>query len=1088
MDERNNRPVTLMVERDARHADSVNDRVAGLLSDGRASLATRDWEEGTRNSLSVPSESTRLGVKRSKSISDTSSNTSSRVPRRLSFQEAIEQNAPIRSKDSSTRVSTETLKQMRWLRAMGKRHDRTTTHLEKFTRLRVEVDRPKVEFTVIVDKTLTVEYLSHLIEAEYAFKYLLPEKTDHNEEFTIVDVLPLECGLIFDEDMVSLQYSDKVEEVLDLDSKIHVMNAFEGLQTSIEPKFQAAVTSFMEDVDDDTEDNAIVNPLLTAFRRSSIRNTFKPTTQQSRRASEVAKEKIPEETGKLLLAVKEGESEEDELKVAEPLERKISNRSFKGFRTYSMVGATLDDRLQAVLRNTVALDAFQEFCIDEYCVENLIFWLSVEVFQSAPDDLQNLHASFIYQAFIAESAPLRINLSQEVLRDIHIQKGRVDPMLFDEAQQHVYSILKGYSFVRFERSAKWTELMKLRTTDVELYKQSTISVPYFDVFNIPNTLLLLLSNQFETLQTNEQDNMSFKDNALNQIVQTFFPLSKYIPIEGYFSDPTRLSLVKKKRKIHKEKKISKFFGERPSFEQLQRQLAAANFPQAGLELSLALTLGVGVGGSGAEQDGGETSGGKRKKVEKLSEFFGTNLGKLELKSQHLAGGKDFVHESDEEDLDEEPIETVNDLDPTTKRQLTKRNKKLVAMLGETNVHEAGLKKATSRSFTNLKDAGPAPADAAEGDGNDSTKDAAPSSSSSDAARTSLNSLNSIERDMQSLEKEMRLKKLRKLSAFLGETTGVIGAAEQELKQKAPCVVARSPMTLEEKQVSLWRASKLEKVLGEVVPSNLVHTTSETEQRRKSYDSHHVVPMSPREFRRLSDISSLRSNSQDFPAVPKPARKSIAAVETVIPTFTFTTDDSSVKNLDLDEDVKEKESESRNSKSSTSRRGSIASLHHENLKRISALLDDNKVERVLDIMDQMVEYDLDLKEKMENSESNPFSTNSPTSPPSQSNPTSAKKTNRQRKLQKLNKFFGSKLNTIQLFEQSLVADIEKDLEDEALDPKEREVLRQELEKVRAQIANKSSELRQGLENRAMRELRAEGIPPGASHLREGHSAF
>ncbi|KAJ3096050.1 hypothetical protein HDU96_000910 [Phlyctochytrium bullatum] len=35
----------------------------------------------------------------------------------------------------------------------------------KFIRIKVNVDRPPTAFTVVVDKTQTVEYLSHLIEA-----------------------------------------------------------------------------------------------------------------------------------------------------------------------------------------------------------------------------------------------------------------------------------------------------------------------------------------------------------------------------------------------------------------------------------------------------------------------------------------------------------------------------------------------------------------------------------------------------------------------------------------------------------------------------------------------------------------------------------------------------------------------------------------------------------------------------------------------------------------------------------------------------------------------------------------------------------
>ncbi|KAJ3100406.1 Ral GTPase-activating protein subunit alpha-2 [Phlyctochytrium planicorne] len=1050
--------------------------------DKRTSISQRFANGSPSGSISGSPSAARN--KRSKSVSGASSMVSANEKgrnRRLSFQETVEQQVFLTKPEASTKVSTETLKQLRWLRAMGKRHDRTTTHLEKFIRVKVVVDRPPTEFAVIVDQTQSIEYLSHLIEAEYAFRFLLPEKAvekDYDE--AVPDVLPLECGLLYDEEMVSLRYDDKIGEVLDLDSVIHVMNAFEGLQTAIEPKFQAVVTSFMEDVDDDTDDNYVVNPLLTAFRRSSIRNTFKPTPSIN---SDSLKEHRAEESGQLL-SVKEGEETEVDQGLGAPqtgsLERKRSRSQLSG-RTYSVgFGTTLDDRLQAVLRNTIALDAFHEFCIDDYSIENLLFWLSVEVFQSSPENLQTSYASFIYNMFISENSPLRINLSQEVIRDINISSKKVvDPMLFDEAQQHIYSVLKGHSFIRFEKSNKLSDLTKLRSTDAEQYKKATITSTYFELFKLPDLFINQISSQFERLLVADQENNTARDVALNEVIEKFFPLSKYLPIEGYFSDPTRHSLVKKKRKIHKEKKISKFFGERPSFEQLQRQLAAANFPQAGIELSLALTLGMTKIGS--DEDTGD-SFVKRKRAEKLSEFFGANLGKHQLKSQHLAQGNDMFEEdiedeeenTEQEEDDAEPIETVNELDPDTKRQLTKRNKKLVSILGETNVSEASAKIPSSRSNPNIagKELAAAALEEAEeeekDDEGEQAKAPVPLLSIKEASLStaSINSTETSERDIQIMEREMRLKKLRKLSAFLGETTGVIGAAEQQLK-KTPLQPARSPMSADEKQISLWRASKLEKVLGEVVPSNLVHTTTDTQQnRRKSFAVNHPKPMSPREIRRLSDVSSVLSNlSTEFHAKTKPAPP--------IPTFSFTDDDDpSVRILvDGEEHGGDGEGAARLSVQSgkLSRRASIASLHHENLKKIGALLNDNKVDRVLDIMDQMVEFEIDLKSQLEGGEG---------SEPAKSSPTpvntlaSAKKTNRQRKLQKLNKFFGSKLNTIQLFEQSLVADIEKDLEDSCLDPAEVQVLRSELEAVRAQLALKSQELKKGLEDRAMRELREE----------------
>ncbi|KAI8851660.1 hypothetical protein BC829DRAFT_111774 [Chytridium lagenaria] len=394
----------------------------------------------TRNSVIPPR------AHRSKSVSSRESSTKG-PGRRLSFQHGVVESFGARvSKGPSDAGSTETLRQLRWLRAMGKRHDRTTVHLEKFIRLKVQIDRPQKDFVVVVDKTQTVEYLSHLIEAEYAYKFLLPMKGGEKDfEENVSSILPLECGLLYDAAMVSLRYDDKIEDILDLDSEIHVMNAFEGMQTvAVESKLKEAMESFMEDVDDDTDDNAVVNPLLTAFRKSSLKNIFVTSPQLAKPNLDTiiqTDDGLEASQGKSTLELSNAQFSEqydkpgdvdlegsvnpyilDRLSASGSSEmaRRSSHRHASNYRTYSMVGTTLDDRLQGVLRNRIALDFFHEFCVDDYTIENLLFWLCVEGFQSCPPSSQHLYAKYIYYGFVCDGAPLRINLSLEVLRDIAV--------------------------------------------------------------------------------------------------------------------------------------------------------------------------------------------------------------------------------------------------------------------------------------------------------------------------------------------------------------------------------------------------------------------------------------------------------------------------------------------------------------------------------------------------------------------------------------------------------------------------------------------------------------------------------------------
>ncbi|KAJ3119698.1 hypothetical protein HK101_007148 [Irineochytrium annulatum] len=163
--------------------------------------------------------------------------------------------------------------------------------------------------------------------------------------------------------------------------------------------------------------------------------------------------------------------------------------------------------------------------------------------------------------------------------------------------------------------------------------------------------------------------------------------------------------------------------------------------------------------------------------------------------------------------------------------------------------------------------------------------------------------------------------------------------------------------------------------------------------------------------------------------------------------------------------------------------SAASMHRANLRNISMLLEHDKVDQVLELVDQMVQYEIELD-----------GGGQPTSPPpggrtglAAAAPSSssgektlapsvpANKNARQRKLQKLTKFFGDQLNPVQLMEQSIVAEIERSFEEEVTDPVELEGLRRELDHVRAQMQEKSGALTKGMEERAMKDLREASGP-------------
>lgn len=112
----------------------------------------------------------------------------------------------------------------------------------------------------------------------------------------------------------------------------------------------------------------------------------------------------------------------------------------------------------------MATSHFVHFCIEEYTIENVLFWLDVEIFQSCPLNLRSAYAKYVYLTYVAVSAPLQVNLSAEVRKDVGwpIPEGEVDVDMFDEAQEQAYAMMKGHSFVRYEKSAKIKEFLEAR--------------------------------------------------------------------------------------------------------------------------------------------------------------------------------------------------------------------------------------------------------------------------------------------------------------------------------------------------------------------------------------------------------------------------------------------------------------------------------------------------------------------------------------------------------------------------------------------------------------------------------------------------
>ena len=167
--------------------------------------------------------------------------------------------------------------------------------------------------------------------------------------------------------------------------------------------------------------------------------------------------------------------------------------------------------------------------------------------------------------------------------------------------------------------------------------------------------------------------------VLKEIFQNYFPKSEPIPSE-YFDVNQRDTLRRKKNQLEKQKKLKKFFGEHLNDSQLHRQRQSWHVdtrPSQSRNSDSPLTTRM----SDIHSEAHTPVVDKRKKVEKLTSFFGIPIPNEKIVLH--TGEPSF---SDQDTL----LNTLNNLPPEEKLNLTKRAKKLLALLGE-NVEQDVLK-------------------------------------------------------------------------------------------------------------------------------------------------------------------------------------------------------------------------------------------------------------------------------------------------------------------------------------------------------------------------------------------------------------
>ncbi|XP_039995238.1 regulator of G-protein signaling 7a isoform X5 [Xiphias gladius] len=134
--------------------------------------------------------------------------------------------------------------------------------------------------------------------------------------------------------------------------------------------------------------------------------------------------------------------------------------------------------IDEVLKDPVGREQFLKFLESEFSSENLRFWLAVQELKKRPIREVPTRVQEIWQEFLAPGAPSAINVDSKSY-DKTTQNVK-DPgrYAFEDAQEHIYKLMKSDSYSRFIRSSAYQELLQAKKKGKPLTsKRLTSHVP-----------------------------------------------------------------------------------------------------------------------------------------------------------------------------------------------------------------------------------------------------------------------------------------------------------------------------------------------------------------------------------------------------------------------------------------------------------------------------------------------------------------------------------------------------------------------------------------------------------------------------------
>uniref|UniRef100_A0AAQ4PC32 Regulator of G protein signaling 6 n=1 Tax=Gasterosteus aculeatus aculeatus TaxID=481459 RepID=A0AAQ4PC32_GASAC len=138
--------------------------------------------------------------------------------------------------------------------------------------------------------------------------------------------------------------------------------------------------------------------------------------------------------------------------------------------------------LEEALKDSAGQELFLKFLESEFSSENLRFWLAVQGLKRMPQQEVAQRAQDIWAEFLAEGAPSSINLDSHSYERTNQNLKDPGRYSYEDAQDHIYKLMKSDSYARFLRSNVYQDLLRKKVNKMhnitKSYSKAMSVIPY----------------------------------------------------------------------------------------------------------------------------------------------------------------------------------------------------------------------------------------------------------------------------------------------------------------------------------------------------------------------------------------------------------------------------------------------------------------------------------------------------------------------------------------------------------------------------------------------------------------------------------